>query len=127
MRSATLLTLTAVMLLLPVSSFSQRKRNLRVTRDICNEALSRGDMDRCDYKIQQEAEKNLNVTYEGLRSKLEERDRISLENSQQTWLKFRDANCALASDFVYRQCMTRMARERAIELLNYNSRFLQRH
>lgn len=127
MRSSILLTLTAILLLLPVDSSSQNKRNPRRARDICNEAFSRGDMDRCDYMIQQEAEKNLSVIYERLRSKLDEMDRTSLEKSQQAWLTFRDANCELASDFVYRQCMTRMARERAIELLNYNTRFLQRH
>ena len=127
MRAASLFALTAVLLWLPVSSFSQDKRNPRRAREICNEAFSRGDMDRCDYKIQQEAEKNLNATYERLRSKLDEMDRASLGKSQQAWLAFRDANCELASDFVYRQCMTRMARERAVELLNYNSRFMQRH
>jgi uncharacterized protein YecT (DUF1311 family) len=127
MRAASLLTLTAVLLLLPVSSFSQDKRSPRRARDICNEAFGRGDMDRCDYKIQQEAETNLNAIYGRLRSKLDERDRTVLEKSQQAWLAFRDANCELASDFVYRQCMTRMARERAVELLNYNSRFMQRH
>ena len=127
MRAASLLTLTAVLLLLPVSSFSQDKRSTRRARDICNEAFSRGDMDSCDYKIQQEAEKNLSAIYERLRSKLDEMDKTSLEKSQQAWHAFRDANCELASDFVYRQCMTRMARERAVELLNYNSRFMQRH
>ena len=126
MRGAGLLTLTAVVLLLPVSASSQSSGSPRRARDICNEALSRGDMDRCDFKIFEAAEKNLGAIYQRLRSKLDEGQGAQLESSQQAWLTYRDANCGLASDFVHRQCMTRMTRERAVELLNYNSRFRRR-
>ena len=126
MKVASLVAIIAVVLFLPSVTSSQNQRKSRRARDVCNEALSRGDMDRCDYRIFQEAEKKLQEVYERLRAGLDERRRSQLENSQQAWAGFRDANCALASDFVYRQCMTRMARERASELRNYNSRFAER-
>ena len=127
MKVASLMTIIiVVVLLLPGSALSQNQRKSRRARDICNEALSRGDMDRCDHRIFQEAEKKLTEVYERLRARLDEGKRSQLENAQRAWVGFRDANCGLASDFVYRQCMTRMARERASELRNYNSSFMER-
>ena len=126
MRVLSLITVLSITLSLSVSSSSQIKKKSGRTRDICDEALSRGEMDRCDYRIFQEAEKGLNQVYERLRSRLDESQKSDLEHSQQEWLKFRDANCQLASDFVYRQCMTRMTRERADELRDFRSRFTER-
>jgi uncharacterized protein YecT (DUF1311 family) len=127
MRRTSLLTIISLILLFTNISSSQTKKRSRSARDVCYEALSRHDMDRCDYRIFQEAEKKLNQNYKRLLSELGESQKSNLEQAQQKWLEFRDANCSLASDFVYRQCMTRMTRERTNELRNYNSRFMNRH
>ena len=127
MRIVILTTLTVVILLLQFTASSQGVRKPRRSRDICGKASSIGDMDRCDFRIFNDAEKRLNKGYELLRSKLDEREKSVLEQSQRAWLAFRDANCELASSFAHRQCMTRMTWERISELRNYDFRFMQRH
>ena len=83
-------------------------------------------MDECDQRRYEEADASLNQVYKKLLLRLDDLEKTRLEHSQQAWIKFRDANCELASDFVYQQCLTTMTRERTIELNNFQRRFLTR-
>lgn len=127
MYSALILLLSLV---LPINAYSQKGRRVHSQKSSvpCSEAPSpsRRAMDECDYKLQQKAEVALNRVYEKLKLNMNERDKATLEQSHQSWVTFRDANCAMASDFVYRQCMIRMAQERHTELLQFKKRFLVR-
>ena len=89
-------------------------------------APSRREMDEGDRRIYEKAESALSQVYNKLMSRLDERQKTNLEKAQQAWMKYKDANCELASDFVYQQCLTRMTRERTTELNSFRRRFLTR-
>jgi uncharacterized protein YecT (DUF1311 family) len=83
-------------------------------------------MDECDRRVYQKADASLSRVYNKLMSKFDEPQKAMLGEAQRAWIKFRNANCALASDFVYQQCLTAMTMDRTIELEGFKTRFLMR-
>lgn len=49
------------------------------------------------YNLYGKADKELNVAYKKLKSKLNESQKIELTNAQKAWIKFRDMNCKFKS------------------------------
>ena len=96
------LTLSASIILsffIGSSSFAQE----RGKKDPCEKANETGvtvDLVECSLKKLAEADAELNKTYRQLVSKLGDKKwEMKLRTAQQTWIKFRDANCDYMSEF----------------------------
>ncbi|HEY6144073.1 MAG TPA: lysozyme inhibitor LprI family protein [Flavobacterium sp.] len=49
------------------------------------------------YNQYEKADKELNIVYKKLKSKLTEKQKIELTDAQKAWIKFRDLNCKFIS------------------------------
>jgi uncharacterized protein YecT (DUF1311 family) len=64
----------------------------------CADAQSQAEMTICWGKEYKAADAQLNKTYQGFMSKLDESEKVQLKNAQLAWLKYRDANCDFVAD-----------------------------
>lgn len=121
----TLTSLIIVSFCLAVASFAQAP----VKKDPCEKANESGvtvDLVECSLKKLAEADAELNKSYRQLVSKLGDKKwEAKLRTAQQTWIKYRDANCDYVSEFSgggsavtfeYNFCLADMTTARAKEL-----------
>ena len=125
MKTLTLVTLIIVSSFFALSSFAQE----RVKKDPCEKANESGvtvDLVECSQKKLTEADAELNKTYRQLASRLGDKKwGAKLRTAQQTWIRYRDANCDYESEFSgggsavtfeYNFCLADMTATRTKEL-----------
>ena len=114
-----------LMIAICCGTFAQQQRK----QDPCERAEQTGvtiDLVNCSSKKLAEADAALNKTYRELVAKLGDKKwELKLRTAQQTWIKYRDANCDFvmelsgggsASTFEYNFCLADMTTARTKEL-----------
>ena len=125
MKTLSLSILIIVSCFLALSSSAQE----RGKKDPCERANQSGvtvDLVECSQKKLGEADAELNKVYRQLLSRLGDKQwETKLRTAQQTWIKYRDANCDYVSEFSgggsavtfeYNFCLAEMTAARAKEL-----------
>lgn len=94
----------------------------------CNNPQTQGEMNACAGLSYQQADKRLNQVYQQLVPKLSAARRQKLTSAQQTWIKFRDSNCAFQrseveggsmAPMMYSSCLAEMTKQRTQQLEEY--------
>lgn len=106
---------------------SQAAAQTEQTHDPCADAQTTVEMRNCAGKEYKKADAELNTVYKQLMATLSGKEhQAALRSAQQSWLKYRDANCEFEAflnrggtiyPVVYTSCLTTMTRARTKELL----------
>jgi len=106
-----------------VHAFAQGPKN----PDPCAGAQSQAELNICGGKKFQAADAALNQVYKRLMAILDEEQKLQLRDVENTWLKYRDANCDFVADeykggsmrpMIHGLCLEEMTRNRTTELRN---------
>lgn len=93
--------------------------------DPCPNALTQPEINRCAMEHFKKADKDLNVVYQRILSKLNAIDRANLTTTQRAWLTYRDANCTAERQFhggsiaptIEAFCLQHLTEDRTKELI----------
>ncbi len=116
--------IVTVALLLACAGASAQKEQ-KEQESPCAEAGTQYEMNQCAHKEFTTADAELNKVYAELVAKLDVKRRARLKESEQAWIKYRDANCEYESSqyeggtmrpMVHSFCLARMTAARTGEL-----------
>jgi uncharacterized protein YecT (DUF1311 family) len=112
-----------LLLIIPLHAFGQRTK----TSDPCAGAQSQAEMNICAGKKFQDADAVLNQVFKRLVAMLDDEQKLQLRDVENSWLKYRDANCDFVADeykggsmrpMIHALCLEEMTRNRTTELRN---------
>ena len=120
-RLKTALALFSLLCLSGTASSGQKQKQ----PDPCADAQSQAEMNICAGKKFQAADTELNRIYKQLVAILDGQEQVQLKDVENTWLKYRDANCNFVADqykggsirpTILGLCLEEMTRHRTAEL-----------
>ena len=93
----------------------------------CEDAQTQADMNICWGNEYKKADAKLNQTYQQLAAMLDDEQKTQLKNAENSWIKYRDANCEFVADqykggsirpMIAAICLADVTNNRATELKN---------
>ena len=116
----------SIAVVLCLSTGSANPTQKQKSQDSCANAQTTAEMRDCAGNEYKQADAELNKAYKQLMAKLDDQGfQASLKSAQQAWIKYRDVNCEYESylnrggtthSVVYTGCLTRMTKQRTMEL-----------
>ncbi|CFR05425.1 lysozyme inhibitor LprI family protein [Yersinia kristensenii] len=94
----------------------------------CQNAVTQQDMNQCATSDYKKADTELNRTYKEVLAKTSVGQRALLKSAQQTWIKYRDADCTFQSSateggsvhpMIISACLTHKTEERTTQLKSF--------